>query len=69
MARAGRPSDPHSRLKDAPGSESDARIGSWPHERLVQMDQRFVERVTRAIERGEERPPSETAYASSSLDR
>jgi hypothetical protein len=37
-----------------PGDERD---GQWSQHRLLAMDRRFVERVERAIERGQECPP------------
>jgi len=39
-----------------PGDEQD---GAWPRGRPEQMDARFVERLERAIERGEERRQGE----------
>jgi hypothetical protein len=43
-----------------PGDEQ----GTWPRERLIAMDRRFVERMERAIERGlERRPDSERERA------
>jgi hypothetical protein len=36
--------------------EPDDAQGTWPREQLEAMDRRFVERVERAIKRGEERP-------------
>jgi hypothetical protein len=37
-----------------PGDEQE---GAWPRERLETVDARFVERLERAVRRGEERPP------------
>jgi hypothetical protein len=50
----GRPPDPFSKLKCEVG-ENDGRVGTWPHERPLQMDRKFVERLERAIARGDER--------------
>jgi hypothetical protein len=35
---------------------ADAQYGDWPRERLVEMDQRFRERLERALRRGTESP-------------
>jgi len=35
----------------------DKQEGAWPRERLETVDARFVERLERAVRRGEERPP------------
>ena len=49
----GRP--PHLRCKILERPEpDDAVVGSWPRERLLEMDQRFVERLERAIAAGDE---------------
>jgi hypothetical protein len=54
MSRAGRPVLLNSKLRCEPAHESDARIGAWPRAKLEAMDRRFVERLERAIARGEE---------------
>ena len=49
----GRP--PHLRCKILERPEpDDAVVGSWPRERLLEMDARFVERLERAIAAGDE---------------
>jgi hypothetical protein len=58
MGRAGRPAALHTKLKDEPAHESDARIGTWPRDELERMDREFVERLEQAIARGEEHAPS-----------
>jgi hypothetical protein len=46
-----------SKLADAqPGDEA---IGDWPRDRLIRMNERFVERMKRAIALGLERPDLE----------
>jgi len=65
MSRTGRPSDPRSKLKCEDPHEGDG-VGTWPHERLLQMDRKFVERVERAIERGDEWPQRDEAYSTRS---
>src|SRR5262249_61323406 len=39
----------------------DEQEGAWPRERLKAMGARLVERLERAIKRGEERPPMHPA--------
>jgi hypothetical protein len=58
MGRAGRPTALHTKLKDEPAHESDARIGTWPRDELERMDREFVARLEQAIARGEEYAPS-----------
>jgi hypothetical protein len=41
---------------DAPPQPGDEQEGAWPRKQLRQMDKRFIARVQRAIERGEEHP-------------
>ena len=57
----GRPGSPlrhHSTIGNPePGDE---QHGGWPPERLERMNERFVARVARAIERGQEKPPAST---------
>jgi hypothetical protein len=57
MSRTGRPSDPRSKLKSEDPRQGDGREGLWSRARLEQMDARFVQRVERAIARGDERLP------------
>jgi hypothetical protein len=38
MGRAGRPVLLNSKLKREPAHESDARVGSWPRDRLERMN-------------------------------
>jgi hypothetical protein len=66
MARSGRPTALHSRLKDEQPQEADARVGCWPHHQLEAMDERFCRAIERAIERGQERPQSNEAYSTRS---
>jgi hypothetical protein len=49
-----------------PGDEQD---GAWPRGRPEQMDARFVERLERAIERGEERRQGEHLNGCRCADR
>jgi hypothetical protein len=44
--------------KDTPFQPGDERQGDYSRERLVAMNQRFVERVERAIASGEEHAPA-----------
>jgi hypothetical protein len=48
---------PPRRLNFGAPEPGDGQEGAWPRERLEGMDARFVARLERAIERGEERPP------------
>jgi hypothetical protein len=54
--RSGRPTALHSKLKDEQPQEADARVGCWPQYELEAMDRKFVQRVERAIARGQEHP-------------
>jgi len=45
-----------SKLAAAPCTAADEIAGDWPRERLIRMNERFVERMQRAIARGLERP-------------
>jgi hypothetical protein len=56
VARTGRPTALHSRLKDEPWREGDGREGQWAPHQLHAMDRKFVQRVERAIELGQEQP-------------
>jgi hypothetical protein len=59
MARPGRPVLlDGSKLKREDARDSDAQQGTWPREQLERMDARFIERLERAIARGEERRPA-----------
>jgi hypothetical protein len=46
----------HYASKDRPPQPGD-EAGAWPHEQLLRMNERFVERMEHAIERGLERRP------------
>ena len=46
--------------KDRPSQPGDEAIGTWPHEMLLAMDQRFCAAMERAISRGLERRPEES---------
>ena len=48
---------PPRRLRIGSPEPGDQQEGAWPRERLEAMGARFVERLERAIEHGEERPP------------
>jgi hypothetical protein len=48
---------PPRRLRIGSPEPGDEQEGAWPRERLEAMGARFVERLERAIERAEERPP------------
>ena len=65
MGHTGRPTMLHTKLKDAPSRESDAR-GPWSHEQLEWMNDRFAARLQRAIKRGDERRQSDEAYSARS---
>jgi hypothetical protein len=57
----GRPPHVHSKMRDSePGDEI---AGGWTLERLLRMNDRFVERVERAIACGLESLPQETEQA------
>jgi hypothetical protein len=58
MGRPGRPVLlDGSKLKREQAQASNARVGSWPRQRLERMNEKFVARLERAIERGEEQRP------------
>jgi hypothetical protein len=59
----GRPPHVHSRIRDGQHEPSDEISGGWTPERLLQMNDRFVERVERAIACGLESRPRETEQA------
>jgi hypothetical protein len=48
-----------SKLATQPPEPDDERHGTWPRERLLEMDQRFRERLERAISLDLERRPVE----------
>jgi hypothetical protein len=48
-------------FKDEPEHPDDARDGLWSRARLEAMDRKFVARLERAIERGEEHAPTSTS--------
>ena len=52
------PMNGRSILASAPYERGDEQEGGWPREQLERMDQRFVERMQLAIERGLERKPN-----------
>ena len=43
---------------DAPPQPGDEVVGGWSRERLERMNRKFVDRLERAIARGEERKPA-----------
>jgi hypothetical protein len=49
--------EPYTSGKDCPVQPGDEVVGEYSRERLLRMDERFRERMQRAIERGLERPP------------
>jgi hypothetical protein len=58
----GRPPHLHNQIQDyEPGDEI---IGGWPLDRLLHMDNRFVERLKHAIARGLEKRPQGTEMPS-----
>jgi len=60
MSRTGRPAHYDSnRIRDGAPEASDDIIGGWPIDRLLRMNERFVERMWRAVRRGLEKPPVE----------
>jgi hypothetical protein len=50
-----RPPRGASRLASGPCEPGDQQTGEWTRERLIRMNERFVERMERAISRGLER--------------
>jgi len=56
----GRP--PHKNSKEAPPQAGD-ELGAYSYSQLLRMNDRFVERVERAIARGLERPCDESERA------
>jgi len=56
----GRPPYVHSRIRDGGYEPGDEIAGGWTLERLLRMNDRFVERLERAIARGLESRPQET---------
>jgi hypothetical protein len=60
-ATSNRPGSPLRHVSTIGNPEpGDEQHGDWPRERLEQMDRRFVARLERAIERGQEKPPAST---------
>ena len=56
----GRPPYLHSRIRDEHCEPGDEIAGGWTFERLLRMNDRFVERLEHAIARGLEKRPQET---------
>jgi len=56
----GRP--PHKNSKEAPPQAGD-ELGAYSYSQLMRMDEKFRERMTRAIERGLERSPEDPVRA------
>jgi hypothetical protein len=57
----GRP--PHKNSKEAPPVDGDGDA-PYSRERLIKMNERFSQRMQRAIERGKEKPPVDPVRAS-----
>ena len=57
----GRPPYMHNQIRDGRYEPGDEITGGWPPERLLRMNERFVERLERAFARGLETRPQETA--------
>jgi hypothetical protein len=55
----GRPPHVHSQIRDGQPAPSDEIAGGWTFERLLQMNDRFIERVERAIACGLETLPQQ----------
>ena len=56
----GRPPHMHNQIRDRSYEPGDEITGAWTAERLLRMNERFVERLERAFARGLERRPQET---------
>jgi len=49
--------EPYRNGKHTPPQPGDEMVGEYTRERLIRMDEKFCERMERAIARGLERPP------------
>ena len=56
----GRPPHMHNQIRDGRYEPGDEVTGAWTVERLLRMNDRFVERLERAFARGLETRPQET---------
>ena len=55
--------EPYVNGKDTPFQPGDEVVGEYGRERLIRMNDRFVERVERAFKNGTEHRPSATTHS------
>jgi len=58
MARNGKPAHHGARTKQEPPQPGDEREGDWPREKLVAMNEKFCERMKKALVDGREKLPT-----------